>query len=421
MSIDSKKLQDFLHTNIFHRLSYLKHPVFSQNSTQLLREVLNKLCSYEKEFDLSKIVTNNLEYDYIPKGIHYELCPHEVKTYTNKMRTIGKSFGFSIGKRQIKVYLIYEYESENNNNPQFKRFFDNAIHRIYLLISLLQSYSNDECSQHLTLYLYLTNMKKTLDDCDEKCKIEEKNANSAFTFACRKKNEVYIYRKEEWFKVLTHELFHSFGLDFAQNDSHDINNKVYSIFPIKTDLRLYESYCEIWAELLNCIFIAFFSIKCSENDFIQKVVKKIQLLIHQEIIFSVFQSTKVLSYFGMTYSDLYERTSNAINIRQMYYRETTPVLSYYIIKTILIFHIDDFLSWCFTHNTGSLGSLNFDKSSDELLVDNINHFIDFIRKHHQDELFIKSSQDIREWFIKQEKTNRLDNTPIRTLRMSLLE
>jgi len=421
MSIDSKKLQEFLHTNISHRLYYLKHPVFTQNSTQLLTELLNKLCLYEKNFDFSKIVTNNLEYDYIPKGLHYELCPDEVKTYTSKMRTIGKSFMFSIGQRKIKVYLVYEYAFENNNNPQFKRFFDNAIHRIYLLISLLQSYSNDECSQYLTLYLYLTNIKKTLDDCDESCKIEERNANSAFTFACQKKNEVYIYRKEEWFKVLAHELFHSFGLDFAQNDSDDINKKVYSIFPIKTDLRLYESYCEFWAELLNVVFIAFFSIKCSEQDFIHKVVKKIQLLIHQEIIFSIFQATKVLTYFGMNYSDLYERTSNAINIRQMYYRETTPVLSYYIIKAILIFNIDEFLSWCFTNNTGSLGSLNFDKSSNELLIDNINHFIDFIRKHHNDILFIKSTEELHNWFIKQEKTNRIDNTPIRTLRMSLLE
>ena len=187
MSIESKKLEDFLHTNISHRLPYLKHPVFNQNSTQILTELLNKLCLYEKEFDISKIIINDIEDNYIPKGVHYELCPDEVKIYTTKMRTIGKSFTFSIRERKIKVYLIYEYESENNNNPQFKRFFDNAIHRIYLLISLLQSYSNDECSQHLTLYLYLTNMKKTLDDCDEKCKIEERNANSAFTFACQKK------------------------------------------------------------------------------------------------------------------------------------------------------------------------------------------------------------------------------------------
>ena len=421
MTIESKNIQEFLNTHISHRLSYLKHPIFSQKSTQLLTEILNKLCSYKSDYKNSKIITNDLEYDYIPKGIHFELCPENVKKYLNNIKTIGKSFQFSIGERKIKVFLIYEYHENNQDNPQFKRFFDNSVYRIYLLISLLQSYSKSECSQYLTLYLYLTNMKKTLDDCSENCKIEEKNANSAFTFACQKKNEVYIYRKEEWFKVLAHELFHSFGLDFALFDSEEINKKIYSIFPIKTDLRLYESYCETWGEFLNVVFIAFSSIKCSETDFIQKVIKKIQLLIHQEIIFSIFQATKVLIYFGMTYSDLYERTSNSINIRDMYYRETTPVLSYYIIKAILIFHIDDFLSWCFTNNNDSLGSLNFEKSSHESLNKTLNSFIDFIRKHHNDILFIKSTEELHKWFIKQEKTNRIDNTPISTLRMSLLE
>lgn len=415
MNFESKKLQEFLNINISHRLPYFKPPIFSENSKTFLTSIIDKLCSYEKEFDYSKININHIDDNYIPKGIHYDLCPDNIKKYTKNIKTTGKSFYFSIGERKIKIYLIYEYS--HDNNPSFKKFFYNAIHRIYLLISLLQSYSLSECSQYLTIYLYLTNLKKTLDDCDKHCSIDEKNANSAFTFACKKKNEVYIYRKEEWFKVLAHELFHSFGLDFSQFDSEDINKKIYSIFPIKTDLRLYETYCEVWAELLNVLFISFFSIKCSEHNYNQKIIKKIQLFIYQEILFSLFQSTKILTYFGITYGDLYERTSDAINNRNNY-KETTPVLSYYIIKSIIIFNINDFLEWCFIHNNGSL---NFDKSSDVVINNNINNYIDFIRKQHQNPLYIDSVRDVRNWFLKQDKTNRMDNTPINTLRMSLLE
>ena len=132
MNIESKKLQEFLNINISHRLPYLKHPIFSENSKQLLVNIINNLCSYDKEFDYSKITIHHIDDSYIPKGIHYELCPNNIKKYMNNINTTGKSFYFSIGERKFKIYLIYEYS--HDNNPYFKKFFYNAIHHIYLLI-----------------------------------------------------------------------------------------------------------------------------------------------------------------------------------------------------------------------------------------------------------------------------------------------
>ena len=217
----------------------------------------------------------------------------------------------------------------------------------YLLIHLLQGYSRKECSQHLSIYLYLTSMKKTLDDCTTDCTISQDNANTAFTFACKRNNEVYLYRKEEWFKVLCHELFHSFGLDFSEFECSEVDKKMFTVFPIKTDLRLYEAYTELWGEMLNAMFIAHFSVNSEEYDYfieegseyqqayLNKMLKKVEPLLYQERMFSVFQASKILTHYGMSYDDLYSKDTDAIKARNGY-KESTPVLSYYIIKNILL-------------------------------------------------------------------------------------
>ena len=48
--------------------------------------------------------------------------------------------------------------------------------------------------------------------------------NTGLTRRCATDNEVVIYRQEEWFKVLIHELIHGFGLDFHSSDDITIAN-----------------------------------------------------------------------------------------------------------------------------------------------------------------------------------------------------
>jgi hypothetical protein len=254
-------------------------------------------------------------------------------------------------------------------------------------------------------------MKKTLADCNRDCSIGEDNANTAFTFACKRVNEVYIYRREEWFKVLCHELFHSFGLDFSEYDCADVDKKMFAIFPIKVDLRLYEVYTETWGELLNLIFMAYLS---NPKESAEKILKKVEPLIYQERMFSVYQASKVLAHFGMSYEDLYEKSTQAMLSRRNY-KETTPVLSYYIIKNIVMFHIHEFIDWCVKHNHSSI---EFDKTDVPV---NIDHFILFVREHYTNKELVESMNQARTWLLKQENNQRADKTPITTLRMSLLE
>jgi hypothetical protein len=58
-----------------------------------------------------------------------------------------------------------------------------------------------------------------------------------------------------------HETFHSFGLDFSERHSQNESNQIIlSLFPAvdkKTDIRLFETYCEMWAEIFNLMFYLF--------------------------------------------------------------------------------------------------------------------------------------------------------------------
>jgi hypothetical protein len=411
MTTDSKLLLEFLQTNIAHKLSHIKLARFSSNATELLSSIFEKLKQAQTDYDNTTLVLDSMKENAVPHGANYKLCPPKVRKHIEGMTSTSQTCRFSIGHREIVVHLVYEH-IEGSRRPVFKRVFGEIYGLIYLLIHLLSSYSRTECSRTLSIYLYLTSMKKTLVECDRDCTIGEDNANTAFTFACKRINEVYLYRKEEWFKVLAHELFHSLGLDFSEFDCESTNREIFKFIPIRTDLRLYEAYTEFWGELLNNIFISYFSDKQRTN--VSKMVKKLETLVYHERMFSVYQSSKILTHFGMSYDDLYTDTDDAVRTRR-FYKETTPILSYYILKNILMFYIDDFLEWCHAHNQHSL---EFNKSP---LEKNIENFIEFIRKHHNKEELVESMNQARTWFLKQENNRRADKTPIVTMRMSLLD
>ena len=404
MTTDSESLQKFLHSNLSHKFTHIKREKFSKKAAKFLSSVFENIRLADEDYDNVDLVSSPPFKNEVPKGSNYQLCPEKARNHIENMKSTGQSCRFSVNGHKISVQIVHEGTHKTN--------FSKMFHKIYLLLHLLTKHSRKECSQSLTIYLYLTTMKKTLADCDRDCIIGEDNANTAFTFACKKVNEVYLYRKEEWFKVLCHELFHSFGLDFSEYDCGEVDQEMFKVIPIKTDLRLYESYTELWGELLNAIFIVHTSSKNGEP--VEKKIKKLELLLYQERMFSIYQSSKVLTHFGMSYDDLYSTTDNAMKSRKSF-RETTPILSYYIIKNILMFHIGAFIEWCDEHNNGLLEFNKVDTKK------NIDQFIGFIREHYKSSQLVESMDQARTWFIHQENTKRTDKTPITTLRMSLLD
>lgn len=192
----------------------------------------------------------------------------------------------------------------------------------------------------MNVFILFTDEKKKLVQNEKH--FTSKHANSAFTTSCKQETTIYIYRKEEWFKVFIHETFHSLGLDF----SHIINNvnekRIVSLFPVKSTqgIRIYESYCEFWGEIYNILFIAFLQ-STTKHEF-KNLSKELYL---NELQFSAFQVVKILKHYDTSLN--YE---SFINHQTPIIEESTSVLSYYIIKFVLLFYCRDFESWCKKYN-----------------------------------------------------------------------
>ena len=92
------------------------------------------------------------------------------------------------------------------------------------------------------------------------------NINGGYTYGgCHNSNEITIYRQEEWFKVLIHELFHNLDLDFSTLNIDRWREKMFDIFGIESEYNIYETYCETWARILNIAIVSFMKSTNSEN------------------------------------------------------------------------------------------------------------------------------------------------------------
>ena len=94
---------------------------------------------------------------------------------------------------------------------------------------------------------------------------------------------------------------------------------------------------------------------CSFNHLDNKLdidifIKNAIMLLDIERAHSVFQMVKVLDFMGLTYSDLYSKKREAKELRDELYKENTNVLSYYVVKTILLMNYPLFLGWCKMRN-----------------------------------------------------------------------
>jgi hypothetical protein len=314
---------------LYQQITHLNNLFTTQfKNNKHLRE--NKTFSNEE-------LTNLTEYPLYIKSVQNTLLQMDKHLY---------NMHFTVNDKTIHINLVLPSDDNDNAFHIFKQ--------IYTLMHILVPFSDEDCSKTLTIYLFMSPSIKLLPNRPAQI-IDQHNINTAFTYACKRNNEIHIYRQEEWFKVLIHESFHSFGLDFASIDSGFSDKFCQKIFYIHTDFRLYESYCETWATIINCMFFIHNETpKLTANSFQSSLNECIQ----KEIEHSLFQCAKLLHYFGMQYTDFYDNSETAIFARRTKYKEDTPVVSYFFFKTMCLYHTSEFISWCIKNNNKFLTFLN---------------------------------------------------------------
>jgi hypothetical protein len=241
--------------------------------------------------------------------------------------------------------------------------------------------------------------------------LDEINVNTAFTRTCPRDSEIVVFRKEEWLKVLIHETFHNFALDFSDMNNDKVHRCILDIFKVNSDVNLYESYTEFWAEIINALFCSFFSLKDKTN--LSEFLEYADFFINFERTYSFFQMVKALNFMGLNYTDLYSNTHQSLVLRENLYKENTHVLSYYIIKCVLMNNYQDFLGWCKTNN---FSLLQFKKT-----FSNQMEYCKFIHKNYKKKCMLDAVKETTVFLRSIDKNNKKIQFVLSNLRMSICE
>ena len=272
--------------------------------------------------------------------IQSEYGVEEIKNYikANSENKKNKAYIYSFKiendngiKREIKLIFV-DYQGLSVN------VYNKYAERVFLVLYLLRN-TSDSCSNLLTIYCYMTHFKKLLPE-SRSVVLSSRHINTGITYQCIKNNEVCVYRHEEWFKVLIHELFHAHGADIKISFSP-------KQFYTNSKILVGEAYVEFWGSYLNNVICAYYLAKEHNNlNNINNIFSEyLAKFIRAERIFSLIQVNKILRHNNMSYNDFFKPKNR--------YREETNVFAYYILKSIFLFNYYNFMVKSMKHNNNN--------------------------------------------------------------------
>jgi hypothetical protein len=279
-----------------------------------------------------------------PKTFDANSFPAPIQKHIDEYSLCELSYSFRLFKRDITIMFFIEDDRPELYINKYNNYVDNMLAWLYII----NQYADKTCSNKLDIFVYHTSLTKNLPKSSIEI-LNENNVNTAFTRTCPKDAEIVVFRQEEWFKVFMHETFHSMALDFSDMNDTLCNSKILAIFPVESDVNLFEAYTEFWARIMNVLFCSYFHTRDKNN--LNDLLLNAEYFINLELTYSLFQMIKILHFMNMEYRNLYEKNTVSDNIRKTLYKEDTSVLSYYIITFILLFNFQSFLLWCKTNNT----------------------------------------------------------------------
>ena len=309
--------------------------------------VSKKMNGNEYTFSCSKLTVVS----QIPFANAYSnyFFPSEIKKYIDLHACYQLHYTCIINKRKINTYFVICDEFIQKEIEKYNKYMK----QMYMWIYIVNKYASSTCSKEVNIYLYFTPFRKELPS-NQLIPIGPRHVNSAYTTGCKEATEIVIFRKEEWFKVFLHETFHNFGLDFSNLNMSSTDEMLRNIFNVNIEYKLYESYCESWARIMNSMFYS--HLRCSiENNNTKYTLECFKMNFHEsmmkESIFSLYQGSKILDFMGLNFQHITGKSADNINICNYLYKENSAVFSYYIITGLILNNYISFLKWCDTNNT----------------------------------------------------------------------
>jgi hypothetical protein len=231
----------------------------------------------------------------------------------------------------------------------------NLINHILLFMDkIAHEYFNTEVKTKPNITIFLGLQKKLLPIVQDKL-LAPDNINSGSTIFG---DSITIWRYEEVYKVLIHELVHFYGIDFYIDDNNydKLQNYVKNNYCIHGFDMPNESFTETLAVLIHTMFIS------------EYMNEKFENLLWKEFIHNFIQINKILNFYNISSFDEINNKNNCKNN----INQRTSVFSYYIVKTSLLNNINNYLTFL-----SNLPSKN-----------NIHKFIDLVDESLNDENFV---------------------------------
>ena len=383
---------------LFHNKSDKIINILYNNIKEADKYVTNKQKSTCFNYNITKIDTKS----QIPLPNIYDshFFPDKIKKYIHEKSTYSLQFTCNIKNRFITVNLVLFEKITQELLFTLKQY----IKLIYIWLHIVDSFSLKKCSNKLDVYIYLTSFKKELPN-NQLLSIDSEHVNTAYTTGCQKETEIILYRKEEWFKVFIHETFHCFGLDFSDMNLTAINNSIKNIFNVNVEYKLYESYCETWARILNTMIYTYFSLSNNNKRLHTKLFRdefKQNMII--ESYHSLYQSLNIMRFMDINFKIITDKNKNNIDICNHLYREKTSVFSYYIITSLLMNNYINFLNWSDINNNMLI---QFKKTPG-----NLNKYVEFIDDSCKNKHINKNINELEKNMTKNKVTKNLKMTII---------
>ena len=286
---------------------------------------------------------------YFSKQSHFKAFSKDMTQILTKIK---------INDRDIEICFGISDEKKYNKK--------NLIENVRIMSAVLYicgKYALKQCSKTLKILILMLDDVKLLPS-KSTLTIGSNNVNSGYSYVCERDNEIVVYRSEEWFKVFIHETFHAYGLDGTLNIK-GASDDVKKLFNVNSTMSLGEAYVETWARIMNTSISSFIK---TENYI--SFSKLLGFSIEIDSYFAVLQSTKIFGLMGLDYDDVCNTDSS---LSRHIYKENSNVFSYYVLSSILMSNIDEFLSWCLQNNEHLLrfGETNKEIKSFSTLISKI--------------------------------------------------
>lgn len=221
----------------------------------------------------------------------------------------------SLSHKQFKCMgIFFKFEiHENKRNPfpmfKVKDFIKNALRLMNISLNRRNRRNN-----RVNIVVFDTQIRKALPETG-KC-IESVHVNSGYCYMASREDEtnIVIYRRQEFCKVLVHELIHFFDLIPVSNRLQTYYNIKFS--SLKNTLNVNEAFVELEALLIHCKVLA------------HKQGKELYAVIEEEYLFSANEVKKILKQQN---TDIHRILNDSFE-----WNENTNAFAYFVLKHILL-------------------------------------------------------------------------------------